>query len=99
MYRRPLGDDEYLVPVTYEMMGYVAVKASSPEEAFEKVCDDDGTCPLPQDPVYVDGSFGTSYDTPETVQTVTDDYKANRLNIELSSDSWNGPERFNKKED
>lgn len=91
MYRRRLEDDEYLVPVTYEVCGYVPVKASSPEEAFEKVMNDDGTCPLPQDITYVDGSFAPSYDTAETVEMVTEDYKASRLNIELSQDAWPGP--------
>ena len=45
----------YLVPVVYQMYGYVTIDANSIEDAIKKVEDSD--VPLPQDANYVEGSF------------------------------------------
>jgi hypothetical protein len=45
----------YLVPVVYQMYGYVTIDANSIEDAIKKV--EDGDVPLPQDANYVEGSF------------------------------------------
>jgi hypothetical protein len=47
----------YLVPVVYQMYGYVTIDANSIEDAIKKVEDGGGDIPLPQDANYVEGSF------------------------------------------
>lgn len=76
-----LPDDVYLVPVTWEMCGFVAVKADSPEQAYEKVSKDEGDYALPADKTYVEASFAPSFEDSEMVQVYTDSYNKGELNI------------------
>ena len=48
---------EWEIPVTWEMMALIKVKAASLEEALAIAKDDDGVIPLPNDGDYVDGSW------------------------------------------
>lgn len=59
----------YKVPVVWSMMGYVEVKATSPEEAFQQVKDHPEKYPLPEG-YYLDESFETAYDDEEGVEQI-----------------------------
>ena len=52
----------YLVPVVYQMMGYVEVEASSPKEAKEFAAEHWDELPLPDNAEYLEGSFEVDMD-------------------------------------
>ena len=58
----------WVVPVTYEVYGFIEVKAASAEEACQKVHEDSEDYPLPREPEYVDGSFYISGDMDEAIE-------------------------------
>lgn len=73
----------YIVPVTWEMCGFVKVKAKSAEHAFDKVKDDEEGYPLPEEKNYIEGSFSPSFDTPEMIEEYTKMYEKGELNVRL----------------
>ena len=75
------GEKEYIVPVAWEMVGFLKVKASSAEEAFDKVFYDKEDYPLPDDGYYVDGSFSPSCDNHEMVEDYTRMYDRGELKV------------------
>lgn len=58
----------WVIPVTWEMCGIVTVKADSLEKAMEKVRYS-GNIPIPQEGVYVDGSFDLSMNEVEEIRS------------------------------
>lgn len=76
-----MGEQEYIVPVTWEMCGFIKVKANSPYEAYMKVKNDEEYYPLPNRKEYVDASFAPSFDTEEMVEEYTKMYQEGKLNI------------------
>lgn len=46
---------KFLIPVTWQMYGFIETEAESLDDAINKV-DDDST-PLPDDASYIEGSF------------------------------------------
>lgn len=84
--KQKLDDDEYLVPVTWEMCGFVVVRADTPEEAYDKVLNDTEDFALPCDKTYVDASFAPSFGTPEMVEEYTKMYNNGKLNILIDRD-------------
>ena len=69
-----MEEKEYIVPVTWEMCGFIKVKANSPYEAFMKVKNDEENYPLPEEKTYVDASFTPSFDTEEMIEEYTKMY-------------------------
>jgi len=57
------------VPVTWEMCGYVEIKANTLQKAIEITKQDD-SIPLPADGDYVDGSFQLSYPEAAAVDVI-----------------------------
>ena len=53
-------EKEWIVPVTYEVCGFIKVKAKSAEEACKKVHENPDDYPLPHQTDYIDGSFDVS---------------------------------------
>ena len=49
---------KYRIPVIWEVMGYVEVKAVNIDEANELAME----APLPEDSDYIEGSFNVDYD-------------------------------------
>ena len=70
---------EWIVPVTWEMCGFIKVKATSAYEAFMKVKEDDEDYPLPKIKSYVDASFAPSFDTEEMIEEYTKMYENGEL--------------------
>jgi hypothetical protein len=76
-------EKDYIVPVTWEMCGFIKVKAKSPYEAFMKVKNDEEDYPLPKEKNYVDASFAPSFDTEEMIEEYTKMYKNGELKGEI----------------
>lgn len=74
-------EKEWIVPVTWEMCGFVKVKAESAYDAFIKVKKDEEDYPLPFEDHYVDASFGPSFDTEEMIEDYTKMYEEGELKI------------------
>lgn len=74
---------DYIVPVTWEMCGFIKVKAESAHEAFTKVKNDEEDYPLPQIKNYVDASFAPSFDTEEMIEEYTKMYENGELEGEI----------------
>lgn len=63
------GKGDYMkVAVTWEMSGYVDIKADSMEDAMEKFKKENDDIDLPTDGEYVDGSFQLSSDDVEIMK-------------------------------
>ena len=60
-----LPNQEWIVPVTWEVCGFIKVQASSAEEACQKVHDNPDNFPLPKQSNYIDASFDISGDISE----------------------------------
>lgn len=60
------------VAVTWEMCGFVDIKAKTMEEAMEKFEKDSDYIKLPNDGVYVDGSFQLSSDDVEEMEAMAE---------------------------
>ena len=60
-----LPNQEWIVPVTWEVCGFIKVRAESAEEACRKVHEDVDDYPLPYQSEYVDASFDISGDIEE----------------------------------
>lgn len=78
-------EKDFLVPVTWESYGIIKVKASSPEEACQKVHDNPDDYPLPSRHEYVDSSFDISGDVEEAAamsEMFTKEYESGKLLFE-----------------
>ena len=82
----PLNKNEFLVPVTWEMSGFVVVEAENAEEAYNKVINNPDDYPLPCNGEYVDASFGVSCDTAELIPIFTDSFNKGEMNILVDRD-------------
>lgn len=60
------------VAVTWEMCGYIDIKAQSMEEAMEKFKKESDYIKLPSDGIYVDGSFQLSSDDVEEMKVMSE---------------------------
>lgn len=61
-------EEEWILPVTWEVSGFVKVKGATLEEAIENFDRDIEHIPLPSDATYVDGSFALTSDDIEFIQ-------------------------------
>ena len=76
-----LPNQEWIVPVTWEMCGFIKVCAESAEEACRKVHEDVDDYPLPCQSEYVDASFDISGDIEEAAdmsKIYTSDYNSGK---------------------
>lgn len=64
---------EYIVPVTWQMRGFIKVSAESIEEAIANTVNADDM-PIPSDAKYVDGSCRVENDDAESIEMYTDAY-------------------------
>jgi hypothetical protein len=64
-----IPEEEFRIPVTWEMCGWVTVKAANVKDALLNF--DPDAHELPQDSTYVDGSFVLTSDDPDTVEAMT----------------------------
>ena len=78
-----MQEKDYIVPVTWQMCGFIKVKATSAEEAFTKVKEDSEDYPLPKVQNYVDASFEPSFDTDEMIEEYTKMYENGELKGEI----------------
>lgn len=76
-----VGQKEWVVPVTWEMCGFIKVKAKSAYDAFAKVKNDEEDYPLPENKTYVDASFSPSFDSEEMVEEYTKMYKEGKIKL------------------
>lgn len=67
-----MAKKKYMIPVTFEMCGMIAIEADSAEEAIELAEEHMDELPIPKYKEYVDGSYGITKE-PEIVQTYTDE--------------------------
>lgn len=56
---------EWNVPVSWQIAGVKKIEANTLEEAMLKVKYEDGSMSLPDEQIYIDGSFELSYDVNE----------------------------------
>lgn len=60
------------VAVTWEMCGYVDIEANNMEEAMKKFHSESDHIKLPEDSVYVDGSFQLTSDDVEEMEAMSE---------------------------
>lgn len=60
-----IPNQEWIVPVSWEVCGFIKVRANSAEEACQKVHDNPDDFPLPKQFDYIDASFDVSGDISE----------------------------------
>lgn len=60
------------VAVTWEMCGYIDIEADNMEEAMKKFHSESGHIKLPEDGIYVDGSFRLTSDDIEEMEVMAD---------------------------
>lgn len=76
-----LPNQEWIVPVTWEVCGFIKVCAESAEEACRKVHEDSDHYDLPRQSEYVDASFDISGDVEESAamsEIYTSDYNSGK---------------------
>ena len=61
-------EKEWSIPVSWEMCGFVKIKAKTAEEAIEIFKETADDIPLPENSYYVGGSFTLSTDNPDYIQ-------------------------------
>lgn len=81
MFDNSIEEKEFIVPVTWEMCGFIKVKAQTSYNAFIKVKNDVEDYPLPEKGSYIDGSFGPSFDTEEMIEEYTKMYEKGELKL------------------
>lgn len=74
-------DKEFIVPVSWEMIGFLKVKAASADEAYHKVRMDLEDYPLPEQSCYADGSFSPACEEAEIIELYTDMYEKGELKL------------------
>lgn len=67
-----MAKTKYMIPVTFEMCGMIAIEADSAEEAIELAEEHMDELPIPEYKEYVDGSYDITKE-PEIVQMYTDE--------------------------
>lgn len=67
-----MAKKKYMIPVTFEMCGMIAIEADSAEEAIELAQEHIDELPLPSHKEYVDGSYSVETE-PDIVQAYTDE--------------------------
>lgn len=67
-----MAKKRYMIPVTFEMCGMIAIEADSAEEAIELAEEHLDELPIPEYKEYVDGSYDITKE-PEIVQMYTDE--------------------------
>lgn len=75
---------DYIVPVTWEVCGFIKVRAESAEDACQKVHDNPDEYPLPYQSEYVDASFDISGDIEEAAamsEIYTKDYESGKWGL------------------
>lgn len=65
----------YMIPVSFEMCGMLAIKADSAEEAISLAKTHIDELPIPTVKNYIDGSYQLATDDVEIVNLYTDDTK------------------------
>lgn len=86
-------EKEWIVPVTYEVCGFIKVKAASAEEACQKVHEDSDDYPLPYQPEYIDGSYDISGDIEEATfltEHYTKEYESGKWGKDMHFESKDG---------
>ena len=81
-----LPNQEWIVPVTWEVCGFIKVRAESAEEACKKVHEDVDDYPLPYQSEYVDESFdisGSIEEATEMSKIYTSDYNSGKWGQDL----------------
>lgn len=83
-----LPNQEWIVPVTWEVFGFIKVRAESAEEACIKVHENADDYPLPRQSEYIDASFdisGSIEEAAEMSEIYTSNYNAGEWgqNLEL----------------
>lgn len=71
---------EYVVPITWQMRGFVKVKAESLEEAIASTINTDDI-PIPTDSQYVDGSLEVESDDEDRIRMYTEAYDNGDLDM------------------
>ena len=66
------GERDMKVAVTWEMCGYVDIEANNMEEAMKKFHSESDHIKLPEDSVYVDGSFQLTSDDVEEMEAMSE---------------------------
>lgn len=73
------NNKQWIVPVSWEMCGFIKVYANSAKEAINRVLNDDSPWGLPEDSLYVEASFKPEKES-EIVEMYTQEYSEGRLN-------------------
>ena len=82
-----LPNEEWIVPVTWEVCGFIKVRAESDEEACRKIHEDRDDYPLPCRSEYVDASFDISGNIEEAAdmsKIYTSDYNSGKWEKDLA---------------
>lgn len=69
---------EYIVPISWQMRGFVKINAESAEEALANVMNADDI-PIPADAKYVEGSCQIDTEDTDSVEMYTDAYDSGDL--------------------
>jgi hypothetical protein len=69
---------EYVIPITWQMQGFVKIKAETAEEALATVTNADDI-PIPADAKYIEGSCQVYNDDINSIELYTDAYSKNDL--------------------
>ena len=75
------SEKEWIVPVAWEQVGFIKVKAENAEKAFEKVHNDKEDYPLPSYSEYTTGSFDVACESPDLIEIYTKMYEKGELSI------------------
>lgn len=76
-----MAKKRYMIPVTFEMCGMIAIEADSAEEAISLAEEHMDELPIPAYKEYVDGSYSVETE-PEIVQVYTDEPDNNKYHPE-----------------
>ena len=82
----PEEKQEWIVPVTWEVCGFIKVRAESAEEACKKVHEDADDYPLPYQSEYIDASFdisGSIEEATEMSKIYTSNYNSGKWGQDL----------------
>ena len=72
----------FIIPVSFEMGGYIAMKAGSAEEAFSKAKAGLKDLPIPGNASYVGDSYRIDVEDPEDIEFLTERFEAGKLGAE-----------------
>lgn len=66
------GERDMKVAVTWEMFGYIDIEANNMEEAMRKFYSESDHIKLPEDGIYVDGSFRLTSNDVEEMEAMSE---------------------------